>query len=131
MILTRRLPGIGRLALFRTGLVMLFLAFGLYCFIRGDNSWAIAGLASGWFIMSLGVSFTGTPNAIFADLWHRSPHTGVILLHAINSIGKVVAPMMVLVIGSGLSGNARVYAAIWVTLTLAAFAWPRKAVAHL
>ncbi len=131
MILTRRLPGVRRTGLFRVGLILSFLAFGLYCFIRGGDFWAIAGLAAGWFIMSLGRSFAGTSNAIFADLWHHSPHTGVILLHAINSIGKVIAPVMVLVIGAGLGGNARVYAVIWLVLTLVVFTWPRKAIAHL
>ncbi len=131
LIIARRLPGIGRLALFRAGLVLSFLAFGLYCFLQQSNFWAIAGLAAGWFVLSLGVSFTGTANAIFADLWHHSPHTGVILLHVANSIGKVVAPAMVLVIGASLGGNARVYAVIWLVLTLAAFTWPTKAISHL
>ncbi len=131
LILTRRLPTLSRTGLFRAGLVLSFLAFGLYCFIAGSGWWAIAALAAGWFIMSLGRSFSGAANAIFADLWHHSPRTGVILLHATNALGKIIAPVMALVVGVSLGSNARVYAVIWLVLTVAALTWPSKAVFHM
>ena len=131
LILTRCIGGVGRGWLFRIGIVLSFLAFLLYYFIDAHSRYAVLALAGGWLIMSLGRNLSGISNAIFADLWHRAPQAGLILLHATNSIGKVVAPLLALIVGVSLTSNAAVYGIIWLILALSVFTWPRKALEHL
>lgn len=131
LILTSRLPRVGRLQFIRVGLVLALAGFGSFMFVRGDAACAVAILIVGWFVLNLGRALAAISNAVFTDLWHHAPHTGVILLHAINSIGKLIAPVLALALTAALAPNAMVYTAILALLTLDAWTWPRPGVQRL
>jgi len=131
LILTSRLARVGRLQFIRLGLVLALAGFVSYCFLPAGAWQSVLVLAVGWFVLTLGRGLTAVSNAVFADLWRHSPHTGVILLHATNSIGKVLAPVLALLLTAAVTPNAIVYSAILAVLTLDALCWPRRIVTEL
>jgi len=131
LILISCLPRAKRLQLFRAGLLVALAGFGSYCFLPPPGPGAIAVLCAGWFVLTFGRGLTVVSNAVFTDLWHHSPHTGVILLHATNSLGKLLAPALALLLTAAVTRNAVVYTVILAVLALDALSWPRPAVAGL
>lgn len=117
-----------------------FVRAGGFLFCGGCALLAMATPAPGWALMPLAVGclliFIGRPlasaaNGIFADLWDASPHTGLILLHMTNSFGKLLAPVVVLVLGSALWRSGTVYAVFFGLLAVHSVFWPRASVQHL
>ncbi len=120
-----------RTTLVRYGTVTLAVACWLLAVCRPDGPWALAGLAAAWLLISTSRPLVATSNGIFADIWDRSPHTGVILLHAVNAGGKVVAPLVVLVIGASITGAGLLFAGVMTALAVHALLWSRPAVGEL
>ena len=120
-----------RVSLFRAGAVALAFGCLLIALAEPGPGWGLAMLGAAWLAINLALSLTSTGNGIFMDLWPRTPHTGVILLHAVNSLGKLAAPLLVLALGTQVQANGLVYFTVFTILAIMAFSWPRRAVAHL
>lgn len=127
-ILARRTP---RTTLVRLGSFTLAISCWLLALCEPDGPWTLMGLGAAWLLISASRPLVATSNGIFADMWEHRPHTGVILLHAVNAGGKVVAPLVVLVIGANLTGAGLLFALLTTLLALHALAWARPAVAQL
>ncbi|MFO8007890.1 MAG: MFS transporter [Candidatus Brocadiia bacterium] len=115
-----------RIALFANCVGCLLLAA-----TRPAVGWPLLPLAAGWFVLRLAKPMGGPSNAIFTDLWESSPHTGVILLHAVNSFGKVAAPLAVLFLGTAVRPTALLFAGLFGLLAVDALFWPRRSLEHL
>ncbi|MFW6189413.1 MAG: MFS transporter [Planctomycetota bacterium] len=115
-----------RIALFANCVGCLLLAA-----VHPAPGWALAPLAAGWFVLRLAKPMGGSSNAIFTDLWESSPHTGVILLHAVNSFGKVAAPLAVLFLGTAVRPTALLFAGLFGLLALDSLFWPAESLRHL
>ena len=131
LAVTWRLPGVGRMTFIRTGMIVFMSGFlTFYLLPESPGPLALAMLAAGWFVLTFGRCLAAISNAVFTDLWSHRPHTGVILLHAVNSIGKLLAPLAALVL-LALRPNALLYSGILAVLVLDALTWPRASVAAL
>jgi fucose permease len=137
LAITSMLRRVGRLQFVRAGLATFLIGFVLLWTVPASvSAVALWMLAAGWFLTTFGRGLTLVSNAVFTDLWAHRPHTGVILLHAVNAGGKLAAPAVALALlaalGTGaLQPNAGVYAAMLGALVLAALAWPKSGVAEL
>jgi len=137
LAVTSLLRRVGRLQFIRAGLTAFLAGFAVLWLVpAGASSAAMWMLAAGWFLATFGRGLTLVSNAVFTDLWAHRPHTGVILLHAVNAGGKVAAPAvaLALLVGAGtraLQPNAAVYSAVLAVLLVGAVAWPRSGVAAL
>ncbi len=137
LAVTSWLRGVGRLGFIRAGLATFLVGFALLWAVPAEaSSIALWMLAAGWFLTTFGRGLTLVSNAVFTDLWAHRPHTGVILLHATNAVGKLAAPAVALVLLAMLSTsafqpNAGVYSVILVALLAAAMLWPKAGVARL
>ena len=142
LAVTSLLRRVGRLQFVRAGLTAFLAGFVVLWLVPaepaplGASSIALWMLAAGWFLATFGRGLTLVSNAVFTDLWAHRPHTGVILLHAVNAGGKLAAPAvaLALLVGAGTRAfqpNAAVYAAVLAVLLAAALAWPRSGVAAL
>ncbi len=120
-----------RPSFFRAGAFLLALGCAFFAAVRPSPGRALLALGAGWFVVSLGRPFTASGNGIFADLWEASPHTGVIILHATNALGKLAAPLVVIALGTALARNAFAYAVFFGLFAVAALFWPRRSVEHL
>ena len=120
-----------RVGLFRAGAVSLAFGCLLIAMAPPTPGWGLVMLGAAWLTINLALSLANTGNGIFVDLWPRTPHTGVILLHAVNALGKLAAPLLVLVLGTQVQTNGVVYFALFTVLAVLAFTWPRRAVADL
>ena len=142
LVVTSLLRRVGRLQFVRAGVATFLLGFVVLWRVPagpaplGASSIALWMLAAGWFLATFGRGLTVVSNAIFTDLWAHRPHTGVILLHATNAVGKLAAPGVALallaLVGTGaVQPNAGVYSAVLVVLLVGAIAWPKSGVAAL
>ncbi|MCC7145560.1 MAG: hypothetical protein IT443_03870 [Phycisphaeraceae bacterium] len=121
-----------RATLLRCGSIILAISCILIAFTPVGPGWPLAVLGLSWFLLGFGHPMLATGNGIFSDLWHHSPHTGVILLHAFNAAGKLLAPLVVLYLGTDLRSSGLFYSAITVVLALATFLlWPRHSLHYL
>jgi len=120
-----------RTSFFRAGSFLFAVGCVLFAVVRPSPGWSLVVLGAGWFLLALATPLSACGNGIFADLWESSPHTGVIILHATNSVGKLAAPLIVMALGTALAGNALVYAAFFGLLALDGLFWPRRSVEHL
>lgn len=120
-----------RTTLFRAGLAVKAAAFVLLVVFEPAPGWVMAVIALAWLLISAATTLTATGNGMFADIWEHRPHTGVILMHAVNAFGKLLAPLIVLALGTYLRVNAMVYAAVLLAILIDAFAWPRASVMQL
>jgi fucose permease len=126
--LRRRVP---RLTFIRAGVVLIICGMLLLALVSPAPGWPVWGLAGGWFLLMFGTSLVGTSNAAIMDLYREAPQAGVILLHGTNSLGKVLAPLLVLCVGAALSINALIYLGLMVLLLLHMFSWPTDDVQKL
>ena len=131
LILISRLPGVSRLAFIRIGLILALAGFAGVALAPEATGPAIGVLIAAWFVLTLGRGLAAISNAVFTDLWQHAPHTGVILLHATNALGKLIVPLLALALTAVLARNALVYAAVLALLVLDAWTWPREAVQGL
>jgi len=115
----------------RAGTFALCAGCLLMALVRPAPGWPLLALAAAWFLLRTGHPLTGTSNGIFADLWESSPHTGVITLHAVNSLGKLAAPAAVLALGATLRPTAVVFAVMFGLLAVESLTWPRATLDHL
>ncbi len=120
-----------RTTFMRSGTAVLCLACVLMAVARPEPGLPVLLLGLSWFIITVGRPMVASSNGIFADLWESSPRTGVIVLHATNSVGKVLGPVAVLVLGTVLARTAVVYAAAFGLLAVESLFWPRRGVRHL
>lgn len=127
-ILARRTP---RTTLVRIGSLTLAVSCWLLALCEPDGLWTLAGLGAAWLMISASRPLVATSNGIFADMWEHRPHTGVILLHAVNAGGKVIAPLVVLVIGASITGAGLLFAAVMTGLAVHALQWSRPVVGEL
>jgi len=89
-------------------------------------------LGFAWFLILLGGAGVGLANATIIDIYRRTrPHRGVILLHAANALGKVGAPLLVLIAGTSLRRNGAIYFTLVSAVALHSMFWPRNAVRTL
>ncbi len=130
LILSRFLPAWTRVAWFRLGLALVALGLGVFLLPFEGHAWVWA-LAAGWFVITCGMAMTGTANGMVSDLWDASPHMGVILLHAVNAGGKVLAPLAVLLVGVSVGRSLAGFAAAFLVLAGLCWAWPRDGVRFL
>jgi len=115
---------IKRTTLFRIGVVLETLACLLLVMAKPGPGWLLLSLAMAWLLLGSARTMTNTGNGIFTDIWRHSPHTGVILLHAVNAGGKLLAPLAVLAIGTALRPNAAAFTALLVLLLIGSWFWP-------
>jgi hypothetical protein len=120
-----------RTTLVRYGTATLAAACWLLALTQPTGPWALLSLGLAWLLISTSRPLVATSNGIFADVWDRSPHTGVILLHAVNAGGKVVAPLVVLVIGASITGAGLLFAGIMTAVAVHSLTWSRPAVQEL
>ncbi len=125
------LRGMHRTTIFRIGIVMPVAGCLLLAFSDAGPGWALLPIAIAWAIISFGLPLQNTANGMYVDLWPATPHTGVIILHTINAVGKLMAPLLVLVLGDRIGINGIVYAALFGALMLISWCWPRRSVQHL
>ena len=90
-------PGVGmvrtvRTTFMRAGTFTLCMGCLVFAVVRPSPGLPVLLLGMGWLVVSVGRPLMASGNGMFADLWDASPQTGVILLHATNSVGKVLAP---------------------------------------
>ncbi len=131
LALASRLPHVTRLGFIRAGLLLALAGFGSFLFAPAESSLAVIILTAGWFILTLGRGLAAISNAVFTDLWQHAPHTGVMLLHATNSLGKLVAPLLALLLTAAVRPNAAVYTAVLALLCLDAWTWPAGALRRI
>lgn len=112
----------------RLGTAMLALSCALLAIFRPEPGWVLAGLAMAWLINGVSGPLVATANGIFADIWSHSPRTGVILLHAVNAGGKVLAPLALLFFAGDLRLTALVFAVVTGFLAVEGWFWPRTSV---
>jgi len=115
-----------RVGSFVTGLGMLFLAA-----VPARPGPAVWLLAFGWFCLLLGAAALGLSNATIVDIYRDRPHQGLILLHGANALGKVFAPLLVLIVGARLSTNAWVFVALVFAVAFRTLTWPRDSTGEL
>lgn len=115
----------------RWGTLALLAGMVLFVLVRPAPGPAVAGLAVGWFLLTMGNVARGIAGPVVMDLWRESPHTGVILLHGVNAFGKVLAPLLVVLVGQELRVNAAVYSGALALLMLDMLTWPRRSVRTL
>lgn len=120
-----------RTFIYRLGAATLALGCAGLTIVEPGPGWAIAGIAAAWFMIALSRPLTNVGNGIFVDLWPSTPHTGVILLHAVNAMGKVAAPVLLLVLGPHIQLNGLVYTGFFTVLAITSLAWPRRSIEHL
>jgi len=120
-----------RTTFMRAGTVVLCVGCIVFAAVRPGPGLPAMLLGVGWFIVSVGRPLVAASNGIFADLWESSPHTGVIILHATNSVGKVLAPVAVLILGTVLARTGLVYAVAFGLLAVESLFWPAEGVDHL
>jgi len=115
----------------RAGMFGMFAGCCLLAWVRPAPGWALAPLAVGWLVMRIAHPLGGASNGVFADLWESSPHTGIIILHALNALGKVLAPLAALLLGTAVRPTALAFAALFGLLALESLFWPRESIRHL
>jgi fucose permease len=120
---------VSRTAWVRVGTSLVVLGMGLLA----AGAWRGSGLAlaAGWFVLLLGGTFARMANAVVMDLWHASPRRGLILLHATNAVGKVLAPALVFLVGASLARNGLVFALLAALVLADMLFWPRAEVRAL
>jgi hypothetical protein len=122
---------LSRTAFIKLGTVCGLAGMVLFAVVRPSPGAALLGMAAGWFLVTVSNVMRAVSGPIFMDLWRHAPHTGVILLHGVNAVGKVVAPLIVLLVGESLQVNAAIYAAALLLLTLDMWTWPKRSVREL
>jgi hypothetical protein len=120
-----------RTTFFRASLFIRLIGCAMIALADPARGSGLAAIALAFFLLSVGKSMGATSNGIFADLWDHSPHTGVTVLHMTNSFGKVVAPLLVMAVGTALSRNALAYAAVFGVLAIEGLFWPARSVGEL
>jgi len=115
----------------RAGAFGLFAGCLLLTLVRPAPGWALLALATAWFLLRVGHPLAGVSNGIFADLWESSPHTGIITLHAVNSFGKLSAPVAVLLLGAAVGPTALAFTVLFGLLALESLFWPRASLQYL
>lgn len=115
----------------RLGTAMLAMSCALLAIFRPEPGWVLAGLGAAWLINGVSGPLVATANGIFADIWAHAPRTGVILLHAVNAGGKVLAPLALLVFAGDLRMTALVFAVVTGVLAVEGWFWPRTSVDRL
>ena len=120
-----------RASFVRAGAFGLFGGCLLLTLVRPGPGWPLLMLALAWFLVRTGHPLAGASNGIFADLWESSPHTGLISLHAVNSFGKLAAPVAVVLLGASVRPTAVAFTVLFGTLALGSLFWPRASLDHL
>jgi len=120
-----------RTSFIRIGTLIIIGGMLLLALVQPAPGWSAAALAGGWFLILFGGALGGMSNATIMDLWKRSPQTGVILLHGTNSLGKILAPLLVFIVGTQLSRNAWIYLVLMVLIMVSMAAWPRDMMGKL
>ncbi len=125
------LRGTVRASFVRLGILGMFVGCGLLVLGGADGIRGLVLLGAGWFAIRLGHPLTGSANGIFADLWESSPHTGLIILHAVNSAGKVAAPLAVALLGSDVRPASLVFTTMFGALLVESLLWPKESLREL
>ncbi len=115
----------------RAGAFCLFAGCLVLTFVRPAAGWPLLALAVAWMLVRTGHPLAGASNGIFADLWESSPHTGLIFLHAVNSFGKLAAPVAVVLLGATVMPTAVAFTVLFGVLAVASLFWPRASLEHL
>ena len=131
LVLSMLLRGMVRTSFVRAGILGMFVGCGLLALGSSNGAWGLLLLGIGWFAIRLGHPLTGSANGIFADLWESSPHTGLIILHAVNSAGKVAAPLAVVLLGSDVRPASLVFTVMFGALLLESLLWPKDSLREL
>ncbi len=63
--------------------------FGVVCCTRGAGA-----LAIGWTVLTFGTVLSYVSNTISQAVWREEPRRGLLLLHALNGVGKVSGPVL-------------------------------------
>ncbi|NCO93883.1 MAG: hypothetical protein COZ06_16935 [Armatimonadetes bacterium CG_4_10_14_3_um_filter_66_18] len=122
---------LSRTSFIKLGTVCGLAGMVLFAAVRPSPGAALWGMAAGWFLVTVSNVVRAVSGPIFMDLWRHAPHTGVLLLHGVNAVGKVVAPLIVLLVGESLQVNAGIYAAALLLLALDMCTWPKQSVREL
>jgi MFS family permease len=115
----------------RAGTFLFCIGCGLLAVATPAPGRALLPLAAAVFAICLARPLASAANGIFADLWDAAPHTGLIVLHMVNSFGKLAAPRVVLVLGSAIWRSGLTYAAFFGVLALHSLLWPSASVGCL
>ncbi len=115
----------------RAGAFCLFAGCLVLTFVRPAAGWPLLALAAAWMLVRTGHPLAGASNGIFADLWESSPHTGLIFLHAVNSFGKLAAPVAVVLLGATVMPTAVAFTVLFGALAVGSLFWPRASLQHL
>jgi fucose permease len=118
-----------------------FVKAGVVTFAAGCGLLALTGLlpaslylpliALAWMVIFIGRPLASAANGVFADLWDSDPHAGLILLHMANAFGKVLAPVVVLVLVDAVWAPGAVYTVFFGLLAVHALFWPTETMEHL
>lgn len=120
-----------RVRFIRNGGMLMVLGMLLMAVFRPAPGISAVGLACGWFLVLLGGTAAGLSNATIIDTLPHAPHKGVILLHGANALGKVLAPLLVLIVGATLSVNAAIFCCLLLIVTVRMLRWPRPGIDRL
>jgi fucose permease len=115
----------------RGGAFCLFAGCLVLTLVRPGPGWPLLAAAFAWFLLRVGHPMAGASNGIFADLWESSPHTGLISLHAVNSLGKLAAPVAVALLGAAIGPTAVAFTVLFGALAVESLFWPRASLDHL
>ncbi|MCC7406752.1 MAG: hypothetical protein IT442_01690 [Phycisphaeraceae bacterium] len=128
LVLPALLVNLRRTTAGRIGTVLLAVSCALLAIFRPEPGWVLAGLGAAWLINGASGPLIATANGVFADIWSHAPRTGVILLHAVNAGGKVLAPLALLAFSGDLRLTAMVFTAVMGLLAVEGWFWPRASV---
>ncbi len=120
-----------RVTFARAGTALLAVACFLFAAVKPAPGLALVPVALGWWTLAVARPMALASNGMFADLWESSPHTGMIILHAANSVGKLGAPLVVLLLGTTLRWTGLIYGVAFGLLALYSIAWPGASVEYL